>query len=65
MWTAKELERIGKTFINDAAKLEDFLDEQDLGAIKSQGITYYNLRDKIFAPKVFINRASHININRI
>ena len=56
MWTAKELEKIGKTFINDNATLEDFLDEKDLAAIKAQGITYHNLRDKIFAPKVFLNR---------
>jgi len=65
MWTAKELERIGKTFINDTATLEDFLDDQDLTAIKSQGITYYNLRDKIFAPKVFVNRTFYFYRNRI
>ena len=65
MWTAKELERIGKTFINDTATLEDFLDDQDLTAIKSQGITYYNLRDKIFAPKVFVSRTFYFYRNRI
>ena len=65
MWTAKELERIGKTFINDTATLEDFLDDQDLTAIKSQGITYYNLRDKIFAPKEFISRTFYFYKNRI
>ena len=52
MWTEKELERIGKTYINDAATLEDYLNDKDLTAIKSQGTTYYNLKDKIFAPKV-------------
>ena len=52
MWTEKELERIGKTYINTAATLEDYLDDKDLTAIKSQGTTYYNLKDKIFAPKV-------------
>ena len=52
MWTERELERIGKTYINDAATLEDYLDDKDLTAIKSQGTTYYNLKDKIFAPKV-------------
>ena len=56
MWTERELEKIGKTYINDSATLEDFLGSEDLTAIKSQGTTYYNLRDKIFAPKVFLNR---------
>ena len=65
MWTAKELERIGKTFINDAAALEDFLDNQDLTAIKSQGTSFYNLGDRIFAPKVFINRTFYLHENRI
>ena len=65
MWTAKELERIGKTFINDSASLEDFLDEKDLTAIKSQGTTYFNLKDKIFAPKVFVDRTFHFHRNRI
>ena len=65
MWTAKELERVGKTFINDTATLEDFLDDQDLTAIKSQGITYYNLGDKLFAPKVSFNRIFHTQKNRI
>ena len=34
MWTERELARIGKTYINDAAVLEDYLDERDLNAIK-------------------------------
>ena len=52
MWSEKELERVGKTFIDPDAELESFLDEADIDAIKDQGITYYNLKDKIFRPKV-------------
>ena len=55
MWTEKELGRIGKTFINPDAELESYLDEADIGAIKDQGITYYNLKDKIFRPKVMFH----------
>ena len=52
MWTEKELARIGKTFIDGDAKLEKFCDPFDLQAIRSQGTTYFNLKDYIFAPKV-------------
>ena len=51
MWTEKEIERCGK-YIDPDSKLEDFLDNEDLMAIKAQGTTYYNLRDAIFRPKV-------------
>ena len=54
MWTERELEKIGKTYINDGMVLEDYLDDKDLTAIRSQGTTYFNLRDKIFAPKVLL-----------
>ena len=52
MWTTKELERIGKTYINGDLKLEDICDTVDIDAIRSQGTTYFNLKDYIFAPKV-------------
>ena len=52
MWTDKELARIGKTFINGDSKLEDFCDQTDIDVIRSQGITYSNLKDYMFAPKV-------------
>ena len=65
MWTERELARIGKTYINDAAVLEDYLDERDLNAIKSQGTTYYNLKDKIFAPKVLKHETIYYHRNRI
>ena len=55
MWSEKEIERIGKTFINSSARLEDYLDKDDIEAIKEQGITYFNLKDKIFRPKVLLN----------
>ena len=55
MWTERELEKIGKTYINDGMVLEDYLDAKDLTAIRSQGTTYFNLRDKIFAPKVLLH----------
>ena len=65
MWTEKELERIGKTYINDGMVLEDYLDAKDLTAIRSQGTTYFNLRDKIFAPKVLKHSYIYIYCDRI
>ena len=54
MWSDKELARIGKTFINGDSKLENFCDPFDIQAIRSQGTTYFNLKDYIFAPKVIL-----------
>ena len=55
MWSEKEIGRIGKVFINPNASLEDYLDKDDIEAIKEQGITYFNLKDKIFRPNVLMS----------
>ena len=62
MWIKKEIERIGKKILTPDATLESYLDDLDIEAIKSQGTTYNNLKDRIYSPKVSLNTELFITL---